>query len=621
MISEKCTLMRICGLCVLCMLFCANLTAQTVEIWQYYDIDKKQPKENYFLEDSISGKLTGPYKAWYTNGLLQTEGYYKDNLPDSTWTYYFENGKIRMQGSLSSGKNTGLWSYYYESGNLSMQGKLNGTHREGLWVYFYEKGSKKTEGKFVNNLKECIWNYFYEDGNLKAQAYFKNDSGTYKEFYPDKKLKAEGKNVNGESDSTWTFYHENGKIKAQGDYANGLKTGSWIFYFPNGNISAQGDYVEGKKDDKWIYYHENGNISSQGALREGKKEGYWRLFNELGNFKAEGVFEEGRGTYKEYYENGNLKISGEIENGKHNGQWYYYYEDQSLEGECLYDMGNGNYIGYYPDGSVKMKGQIEDGTNTGLWELYKPDGSVAGYYRPLYEDKQPLYKMLDDSDMDEMGGSFDYLKPDYRYRKKQQRYFEPVINEFRGNILAFNPAAVMLSSLPVSYEYYYGERLGYEVLTTIYRDPFFARGSSISHNSAYFRGFDVALRQKFYHKEVEWGIPYFGHEIRYTSLEHLANVPVNATPDSYRRISADENKIEYSLIGGIRWMKLYGERWRKDNKPWGLTFDLFAGFGAGFRNYEPNFPSTNNYEAIFKRVNKNQLSIVPRLGINAGIVF
>lgn len=613
--------MKVINYIIVCLgITCGSMAicrAQQVEIRTYHDENKSILKEIYFIKDSTTAQLCGPYKSYFISGSIETEGYYIDNLPDSIWTYYYESGVVKMRGALEMGTNHGLWEYFFENGKLSMAGMITNSKREGSWKYYYENGDLKSQGDYKANEKTGIWNYFYEEGEIKAQAFYKAGRGYYKEFYNDGKIKAEGLNINNLSDSTWTFYHENGKIKARGDYKKGKRVGPWIYYHDNEVKSAEGNFAEGEKDGKWIYYHESGEISSEGALREGKKEGYWKIFDENGLFKAEGVFEENDGSYKEFYESGSVKIDGSIKDGKNHGMWTYYYEDGVKEGECEFVEGSGEYIGYYRDGTVKMKGSIKDGINVGLWELYKGNGNLAGYYRPYYENNAPVYKLVDKSPPVERG---DYVKPAYKYKNYKSRYFDPVINEYKGVILATNPIATAVGQLPFSFEYYIEERLGYELMFTLLRDPFYKSSESVSINEVYNRGFNVALRQKFYHPEGSFGMFYFGHEVRVTSLNHFANVLDSASSQINQiQISTKETRFEYAIFIGDRWMQLFGERYK--NNSIGFTIDAFVGFGFGYRLYEKKYPSNPNYDAVFKDLNDSKFVISPRLGLNFGFIF
>ena len=593
------------------------VTGQGIEIYTYFDEAKSKPKEHYYIKDSISAQLNGPYESFYSSGNVASKGFYKTNIPDSLWQYYYENGHLKMEGLLKNGQNFGNWKYYFENGNLNMQGPIFGSTRQGTWEYYFENGILKSEGGYIDNKKNGIWNYYYEDGTHKAQAYYIKDAGWYKEFYHSGKLKAEGKNVESKSDSTWVFYYEDGNLQAEGNYNNGVRDGNWIFFYENGSKSAEGAYVNGTKDGKWTFFHENGNISSEGALQNNQKEGYWKIFNENGDFTAEGVFKNNDGQYTEYYESGKLKAQGNLKKGENDGQWFYYYEDGSLEGECLFDQGTGDYTGYYSDGTIKMKGKIEDGVNVGIWELYHDDGSLAGYYRPYYEDKEPAYKLVEKPA--EPHG--DYMKPAYRYKNSKIRYFDPVINEYRGIILATNPLPMFIGSLPISIEYYFQERLGYELQVRILRDPFFKKNSLVPVNESFERGFDVALRQKFYHPEGDYGMFYFAHEVRLTSINHLSNILDSTSTETtiQESIRIHETKFEYSVLIGDRFMTLYGERMSRSSI--GITIDGFVGLGIGYRLTEKKYSQNPAYDQIFNDVNTSKISIAPRIGINIGIVF
>jgi antitoxin component YwqK of YwqJK toxin-antitoxin module len=595
--------------------------SQPVEIRKYHDPNNSILKEIYFVDDSTSARLCGPYKSYYISGTLEKEGFYQSNLPDSLWTYYYENGGLKMKGMLKDGASHGLWEYYFENGNLNMAGMIIDSKREGNWKYYYENGEIKSQGDYKNNEKHGIWNYFYEEGDLKAQAFYNNGRGKYKEFYNSGNVKAEGLNIDGKSDSTWVFYFENGNIRATGAYKQGKRIGPWIFYHENKTKSAEGIYNDGEKDGKWVHFHENGAVSSEGAIRAGKKEGYWKFFGEDGIFKAEGVFESNDGSYTEYYESGKIKAEGLIENGKNNGIWHYYYEDGSKEGECTYIHGDGEYVGYYPDGTIKMKGNIRDGVNIGIWELYGEDGSLAGYYRPYYENNKPVYKLVDKSEVPQRGN---YIKPAYKYKSYKSRYFDPIINEYKGIILATNPLGMFIGQLPLSVEYYIEERLGYELQVSILRDPFFKSGPSIELNKVYDRGFNIALKQKYYHPEGSFGMFYFGHEVRLTTGKHFANV-IDSTftsgsqlPEEIK-LNSSETKFEYALFVGDRWMQLFGERYK--NNSVGFTIDAFVGFGFGYRLYQENYPNNPDYDEVFKDVNTSKFVISPRLGINFGFIF
>jgi uncharacterized protein len=597
----------------------ATALSQGWEVRNYHDKQNSQIKESICLLDSGSHILHGPYTAFYINGTIEKTGFYKNNVPDSIWTYFYESGLMKMKGTMRNGVNHGLWEYFFENGNRSMAGMIMDSKREGAWKYYYENGQLKSEGEYKGDVKQGIWNYFYEEGILKAQEYNVDGVGKYKEFYASGNLKAEGLNKSGVSDSTWVFYYENGKVNAKGKYKNGKRVGEWVFYHENEVISARGSYVDGLEQGKWEYFHDNGTMSSEGAVKNGKKDGYWRFFNELGLFNAKGIYENDSGKYTEYYESGKIKVEGDVVDGKNNGVWVYFYEDGNREGECTFNHGDGDYIGYYPNGSIKMKGHIKNGINVGTWELYDEQGILAGYYHPYYEDNRPVYKLIDQNTSQKS----DYSKPAYKYKSYKSRYFDPVINEFTGHIISFNPLATLMGQLPVSYEHYFAERLGYEGILGLIRNPFYSSGDDVDLNQVYDRGFYAAFRQKYYHPEGKLGMFYFGQELRVTSINHYSNVldsgTVVAPPFEEIQLQTTEARIEYGLFIGDRWIHFFGKRFNKSSL--GISFDAFAGFGFGYRFYSKKYPESKVYDAVFKDVNDSEMLITPRVGFTVGLIF
>ncbi len=578
----------------------------------YYDSDQKLLKEVFYVQDTLTMQLEGTYLAYYASGQLKEKGQYSQNVANGFWEYYYENGNPKMKGELKSGSNWGHWQYYFEDGSLSMEGPIFDGKRQEEWIHYYENGSVKRRGKYLDNRKVGIWNYFYENpegtyGPLKAQAFYERGVGAYKEFYPNSGLKAEGLYIDGKSEGTWSYYYPNGTLQAKGEYVDGLRTGRWEYFHEDGKPAAAGTFEQGLRQGNWEFFNANGSISSQGEMKEGKKEGYWKLYNQWGEFRGEGNFVKGEGEYKEFYESGRIKTIGTISNDLNQGEWLYYYENGRLEGKADFTDGRGYYTGYYPDGTINMEGEVLNGQRIGIWKMYKPNGVLSGFYKVYYEDEKPVYKIIDE----EPEGSREQSGlPEYRFRSRSFRNFKPQINEFKGLIVATNPFAVVVGSIPVSVEYYIQERLGYEALFTYIRKPFFENHSEMAQGKEYARGFSFALRQKFYQPEDKLGMFYYGHELRASPVSHYINILEHGAAEP-APLQLDELKLEYSV--------LFGNRLTRDASSRGWTIDIFAGLGVGYRFLNEKFsgtdPAYNNY---FNSIRNNHLTVPIRLGVNFG---
>jgi antitoxin component YwqK of YwqJK toxin-antitoxin module len=574
----------------------------------HYDEAETKLKEEFYIRSKNNNVLDGPYKSYFESGGLKSEGQFVNNKSTGIWKYYYSNGRLRMQGQIGNGKNVGQWDYFYENGSKKMSGKLNQGKKDGFWVFYYKNNTIESEGEYASEVKIGSWKYYHEAGVLKAMEEFAGDGSYYEELYETGSIKSDGKIIKGEKVEGWTFYYEDGTVKAKGDFVEGKKSGSWQYFDSMGKIEAEGKYEEDLANGIWIYYHTDGSVASEGELVDGAKDGAWKMFYNDGTIKGEAIYARGDGEYKEYYKNGDVKVQGMVKAGLNNGRWQYFYENGKLEGTCDFVMGEGEYLGYYNDGTMKMKGMIKNDLRTGIWELYEKTGDITGYYKPYYEEGEATFFIAEDVDeQKELSQVRRARVGSSKNIKKKSRYFKTRIHEYKAFIIGYNPIAPLVGSLPISFEYYLEERLGYEIAAQYLRDPFFRSFSSIEEGTTYSEGFAITIRQKFYHKELPIGQPYFAHELKYSALYHSANI------SNQQVKGANENKIEYGLIIGTRFFKNVTSN--------GFTVDGFIGFGVGYRDFNQLYTAADPMNDPFSTLNSNNFAYSIRLGINLGFAF
>lgn len=584
----------------------------------YYDIEGEPLKEEYRINSS--GQFNGEYTSFYENGNMKSKGQFSHNKSVGEWSYYFSSGELRMRGEVENGKNVGVWEYFYESGGKKMEGEIVNGKRTGLWVIYYTNGSKQSEGYFDGNTRVGTWKYYAESGGLKATEEIMEDHSVYTEYYITGERKALGKNFDGKKIGEWNYFYEDGSLEAKGNYREGKKFGGWKYYTESGSIKAEGEYINDLADGIWIYYYESGQVRSKGKLYKGQKDGSWSLFYADGKLKGEADYQLGDGMYKEYYKSGALKVEGKVVNGRNQGLWRYLYESGFVEGECNFRNGEGDFKGYYPPatkkevkegllGSIKMKGVIRDNKKVGIWELYEPNGDLAGYYKPYYEGENEGFSLADDTEEQQaLSAQKRQVRiGSYSYKNSKSRYFNSKINEHRAYIIDYNPIAVFYNIFPVGVEYYMEQRLGYELIGQFIRGPFLSDFTTLEDGINYYQGFSASIRQKFYQKETEVGVPYFAHELRYTYLQHATNISGEST------IGAIESRYEYAILVGFRYFKN-----RQDN---GFTVDVFLGAGAGYRDFESVYETFSNINNPFSNLNSNALSLSLRAGFHLGYSF
>lgn len=568
----------------------------------YHDQEQKYIKETYYVTDTMSNILEGPYKSFYLSGQLESHGQFENNDAAGQWDFYYESGALKMRGMIDPSRPEDHWQYFFEQGPgegmLRMEGPVIGQKRNGEWKFYFQNGQLKETGIYRDNLREGLWKAYYEDGQLQSETNYADNTGKMTEYYPGGEKSGLGLATGAMKTGHWTYFYKTGKTKAEGMYDQGKKTGAWTYYHPEGAVSATGEYSGGEATGPWSYFYDSGKLQSTGDFTAGKKEGLWKLYYPDGKLLGEGDFTRGDGPYKEFYPEGEVRILGQMKDGKSHGHWKYFFEDGTLEGECDFEYGQGTYSGYYKDGSLQTRGTIADGKRVGKWELYEKNGKLTGYYKPIYDISEVRIHEP---------RSRNYGVADYRFKGRKKGYFEPSLNEFKGLIVGFNPLMSLVGRMPFTLEYYMQERLGYELEVEGLRDPFFRESSEISIDKTYSRGVSVAFRQKFYNDGGRPGMWYFGHELRYSDLTHYANVL--AGPDLVEVLDAKEQKIEYSLLLGYR---IVGSK----DLP-GITLDTYVSAGSGFRKYNQQSKSST----VFNDLPQEKVTLRASYGIVVGYIF
>lgn len=70
--------------------------------------------------DPLTGQRCDVHEGRYVlldqYGYTRVIGWYENDLPSGTWTYYHANGRRAMQGTCREGVRTGVWTAWYEDG-------------------------------------------------------------------------------------------------------------------------------------------------------------------------------------------------------------------------------------------------------------------------------------------------------------------------------------------------------------------------------------------------------------------------------------------------------------------------------------------------------------------------
>lgn len=172
--------MKIFCLIILMFGYTLNFTAQTNESLfgdsavMYESYDDETRGFQYLMKQNLNdGKWIIYWDSLRT--IIAVEGFYKSQLKNGNFVYYYKNGVKNNATYWRNGKPSGKYEKYYQNGNLNVKGKYKSIKKRyckgvcsrpvGKWKYWNEKGVL---------IKEEIWRKgilketkeYDEEGNL-----------------------------------------------------------------------------------------------------------------------------------------------------------------------------------------------------------------------------------------------------------------------------------------------------------------------------------------------------------------------------------------------------------------------------------------------------------------------
>jgi len=146
------------------LLTAIGVSAQTTR--KIVDNKELNTREKYYVLKTDKQIKQGLYQqSNLFSTRLTCEGYYKNNLKDSLWTFYAFDGKVVETGLYKDGKKTGNWKCYNPDGTMNVEYDFT----NGKLLNFHPP--KRDTGKYlVINGKDTIQTYLdrppvYLDGD------------------------------------------------------------------------------------------------------------------------------------------------------------------------------------------------------------------------------------------------------------------------------------------------------------------------------------------------------------------------------------------------------------------------------------------------------------------------
>ena len=186
------------------------------------------------------GRKQGFWQKHSAGGLLEYEGYFKNDLPVGEMKRYHSNGRLKARIIYHEPGDSSHVEMFGTNGQPLAHGSYHGRQKNGLWEYFKE-GRTTAKETYANGSKSGLSQIYYDSGELFIEQEFRNDTlhGPYRAFF------------------------KSGHPFLECMYNSGIRHGWCISYHPNGEMEMEGQFVRGLRDQTWNFYNENGTLLYQ----------------------------------------------------------------------------------------------------------------------------------------------------------------------------------------------------------------------------------------------------------------------------------------------------------------------------------------------------------------------
>ncbi len=234
---------------------------------EYTRYDYKGNKEASYTY--LLGKLNGDFRTW-TNGLLDYQAWYENNLNQGKIYSYHYNGKLARELDLVDDDRHGYSDYYSPDGNF-------------MYRIRYAHGSVKG------------YTYKSQDGEFVPEIAVDKETSQLIAYYPNGKVSAKISLKNGLYHGRLTTYYNTGKVLLESDFLHDDNHGIHKAYFPDGKLREEHHYQYDELNGPYALYNAGGSMLLKGNYLDHAKHGEWLVYD--GN---------GEVTEKLYYDHGEL---------------------------------------------------------------------------------------------------------------------------------------------------------------------------------------------------------------------------------------------------------------------------------------------------------------------------
>ena len=240
------------------------------------------------------------------NGTLESTVTYVDGLKEGVARRFDEEGNI-VGGSVfqsdvlvgegitsQEGKREGPWKEYWPNGNVRSEGHYIDGKKDGVWVFYREEGEKEQEGRYLDDQIHGIWTWWHPGGQVhREEGYVRGEpEGVFLELDTAGNVLVSGQYADGEREGLWQMHIND--HKEEGSFLGGKKDGLWRHVYGDGQRQFEGTFSFGQPTGKHRSWHPNGILEEEGKYESGAKHKKWRLYDDQGSILHEYIYRYGK---------------------------------------------------------------------------------------------------------------------------------------------------------------------------------------------------------------------------------------------------------------------------------------------------------------------------------------
>ena len=159
----------------------------------------------------------------FSNGAVHMELEYKDGSRDilnGPFKEYFEDGKIKTEGFYENNKWHGLIKDYNSDGLIIAETMMRNGIENGEDISYHNNGNLKQKATKENGILNGLVQVYNEDGILTMDQVYENGeaTGKYRQYFIDGTISHEGQKQNNEFSGLLKVFYETGELKVTINY-------------------------------------------------------------------------------------------------------------------------------------------------------------------------------------------------------------------------------------------------------------------------------------------------------------------------------------------------------------------------------------------------------------------